>query len=141
MRKWKTITASVLSALALSVGGALTLASYQPQSYQGELFTNEKTTKPTTKTIQESTTTTNVEQQQPAVGTTPALQPTFEVCYVFANKQDLYYVEHRPTGDKSPMMYEEEAEAFCAYMEDIAHGKEKLDYSMTTNYNTWLTNN
>ena len=50
-----------------------------------------------------------------------------------------YTVIHRPTGDKVyKVLNEEQAKAFCNYMEEIAHGKEKLDYTMTQNFEFWL---
>ena len=119
-------------------------------------FTNNKepqTTQTTKSTETRKSTETSTEQEQyeqntiPQVGTTPALQPTFEIKHIgmghdaYGALIDTYTVIHRPTGDKVyKIMNEEQAKAFCNYMEQIAHGKEKLDYSMTQNFELWFTN-
>ena len=113
----------------------------------------EQTTQSTETTKSTETTETITEQEQsgqntpPQVGTTPALQPTFEIKYTgmghdaYGTLIETYTVIHRPTGDKVfKVMNEEQAKAFCNYMEQIAHGKEKLDYSMTQNFELWYTN-
>ena len=124
-----------------------------------ECFTNSKepqttqTTQSTETSKQTETTETSTEQEQteektlPQVGTTPAQQPTFEIKHTgmghdaYGTLIDTYTVIHRPTGDKVyKAMDEEQAKAFCNYMEQIAHGKEKLDYSMTQNFELWCTN-
>lgn len=155
MKKWQTIGVTALSTLALSIGGFTTYQYLQPTHYQGDIFNNEKTTQSTTNTIQESSTTTttspssNVEQQpQQSIGTTPALQPTFGIkpigmCNnVYGTLIETFTVIHHPSGDRVyKAMSEEQANAFCSYMEHIAHGKEKLDYTMEQNFEEWLTNN
>ena len=65
-----------------------------------------------------------------------AYQPTFKVEYV-SPKNDLYCVEHIPTGDKTKAITYEQADAFCKYMEQIAYGKTSLSHTMDENYNTW----
>lgn len=113
----------------------------------------EQTTQSTEKSEPAETTETSTEQEQteqntiPQVGTTPALQPTFEIKYIgmshdaYGTLIDTYTVIHRPTGEMVyKVMDEEQAKAFCNYMEQIAHGKEKLDYSMTQNFELWCTN-
>ena len=118
-----------------------------------DTFTNSKepqttqTTQSTETSKQTETTEPSTEQEQAQVGTTPALQPTFEIEYTGMGHDadgtliDTYTVIHRPTGDKVyKAMDEEQAKAFCNYMEQIAHGKEKLDYSMTQNFELWCTN-
>ena len=124
-----------------------------------ECFTNDKepkteqTTQSTETSKSTETTETSTEQEQteqntqPQVGTTPALQPTFEIKYIgmghdaYGKLIDTYTVIHRPTGDEVyKVMNEEQAKAFCNYMEQIAHGKEKLNYSMTQNFELWCTN-
>lgn len=106
--------------------------------------TTEQTTQ-STETTKSTETTETTEQAQ--VGTTPALQPTFEIKYMgmghnaYGTLIEIYTVIHRPTGDKVyKSLTEEQAKAFCNYMEEIAHGKEKLDYSMTQNFEFWSTN-
>ena len=115
-----------------------------------ECFTNDK--EPKTEQTTQSTETnkpteTTETTEQTEVGTTPALQPTFEIKYIgmghdaYGTLIETYTVIHRPTGDKVyKAMNEEQAKAFCNYMEQIAHGKEKLDYSMTQNFEFWCTN-
>ena len=122
-----------------------------------ECFTNDKepqteqTTKSTETSKPSETTETSTEQEQSEqntqVGTTPALQPTFEIKHTglghdaYGKLIDTYTVIHRPTGEMVyKAMNEEQAKAFCNYMEQIAHGKEKLDYSMTQNFELWCTN-
>ena len=114
-----------------------------------DCFNNSKEpqTEQTTQSTEtsKSTETTETTEQAP-VGTTPALQPTFEIKYIGMAHTDYgtietYTVIHRPTGDKVyKAMNEEQAKAFCNYMEEIAHGKEKLDNTMTQNFEYWLTN-
>ena len=65
-----------------------------------------------------------------------AYQPTFKVECV-SPKNDLYCVEHIPTGDKTKAITYEQADAFCKYMEQIAYGKTSLSHTMDENYNTW----
>lgn len=113
-------------------------------------FTNNKEpqTEQTTQTTETSTEQVHSEQySQAQVGTTPALQPTFEIKHMgmghdtYGTLIETYTVIHRPTGDKVyKALTEEQANAFCNYMEEIAHGKEKLDYSMTQNFEYWYTN-
>ena len=124
-----------------------------------ECFTNDKepqttqTTQSTETSKSSETTETSTEQEQtvqntiPQVGTTPALQPTFEIKHMgmghdaYGTLIDVYTVIHRPTGDKVyKNLNEKQTKAFCKYMEQIAHGKEKLDYSMTQNFELWWTN-
>ena len=109
-----------------------------------DTFTNSKEPQTTqsTETPKPTETTETTE-----VGTTPALQPTFEIEYTgmghdaYGTLIETYTVIHRPTGDMVyKVMNEEQAKAFCDYMEQIAHGKEKLDYSMTQNFELWCTN-
>ena len=65
-----------------------------------------------------------------------AYQPTFKVECV-SSKNDLYCVEHIPTGDKTKAITYEQAESFCAYMEQIAYGTTSLSHTMDENYTTW----
>lgn len=65
-----------------------------------------------------------------------AYQPTFKVECV-SPKNDLYCVEHIPTGDKTKAITYEQADAFCKHMEQIAYGKTSLSHTMDENYNTW----
>ena len=103
----------------------------------------EQTTQSTETT--QTTETTETTEQAP-VGVTPALQPTFEIKYISMAHTaygtiETYTVIHRPTGDKVyKALTEEQAKAFCNYMEEIAHGKEKLNNSMTQNFEYWCTN-
>ena len=115
-----------------------------------ECFTNDKeqqTTQTTQSTETSKPTETTETRETTEVGTTPALQPTFEIKHkgmghdAYGTLIDTYTVIHRPTGDEVyKVMNEEQAKAFCNYMEQIAHGKEKLDYSMTQNFELWCTN-
>ena len=115
-----------------------------------DCFTNDKepqTTQTTQSTETSKPTETSEPTEQTEVGTTPALQPTFEIEYIgmghdtYGTLIDTYTVIHRPTGDMVyKVMNEEQAKAFCNYMEEIAHGKEKLDNTMTQNFELWLTN-
>ena len=112
-----------------------------------ECFTNSKEPQ-TTQTTQSTETSKQTEEKTlPQVGTTPAQQPTFEIKHTgmghdaYGTLIDTYTVIHRPSGDMVyKAMNEEQAKAFCNYMEQIAHGKEKLDYSMTQNFELWCTN-
>lgn len=110
-----------------------------------ETSKSSETTEETTQSTETTKSTEITEQAQ--VGTTPALQPTFEIKYSGMGHDsdgtliEIYTVIHRPTGDKVyKALTEEKAKAFCNYMEEIAHGKEKLDYSMTQNFEYWCTN-
>lgn len=67
-----------------------------------------------------------------------AYQPTFKVECV-SPKNELYCVEHIPTGDKTKAITYEQAESFCAYMEQIAYGTTSLSNTMDENFNTWAT--
>ena len=145
MKTWKTITLTALTTSTIFLGGYGAYYYIHPQPYQGEVFNNKKSSEPSLST---SISTPNREQNtRPQVGTTPALQPTFEIKHTgmghdaYGTLIDTYTVIHRPTGDKVyKAMNEEQAKAFCNYMEQIAHGKEKLDYSMTQNFELWCTN-
>lgn len=159
MKTWKTIALTVMTTSALVTGGALTYSHLQPSHYQGDTFTNEKTSISTTtpptsysssnESIETSNSTTNTnpihtesnssEQVEQNTGDR-AFQPTFKVECV-SPKNDLYTVEHIPTGDKCKAISYEQAESFCTYMEQIANGKTTLSYTMDENYNTYLTNN
>ena len=68
-----------------------------------------------------------------------AYQPTFKIECV-SSKNDLYCVEHIPTGDKTKAIPYEQAESFCTYMEQIAYGKTSLSHTMDENYNSWSGN-
>lgn len=117
---------------------------------QEDTFTNSKEpqTEQTTQSTETTETSTEQEQNtQSQVGTTPAQQPTFEIIHTgmghdaYGTLIDTYTVIHRPTGDMVyKVMNEEQAKEFCKYMEKIAHGKEKLNYSMTQNFELWCTN-
>ena len=117
--------------------------SKEPQTEQTTQSTETTKTSEKTETSAEQTTETT---EQAPVGTTPALQPTFEIKYIGMAHTDYgtietYTVIHRPTGDKVyKALTEEQAKAFCNYMEEIAHGKENLNYSMTQNFEYWLKN-
>mgnify|MGYP003480528428 FL=1 len=117
--------------------------SKEPQTEQTTQSTETTKTSEKTETSAEQTTETT---EQAPVGTTPALQPTFEIKYIGMAHTDCgtietYTVIHRPTGDKVyKALTEEQAKAFCNYMEEIAHGKEKLNNSMTQNFEYWCTN-
>ena len=129
--------------------------SKEPQTEQTTQSTETTKTSEKTETSAEQTTqstettqtteTTETTEQAP-VGVTPALQPTFEIKYIGMAHTDYgrigtYTVIHRPTGDKVyKALTEEQAKAFCNYMEEIAHGKENLNYSMTQNFEYWLKN-
>ena len=65
-----------------------------------------------------------------------AYQPTFKVVCV-SPQNELYCVEHIPTGDKTKAITYEKAESFCAYMEQIAYGTTSLSHTMDENYTTW----
>lgn len=155
MKTWKTIALTVITTSALVTAGALTYSYSQPSHYQGDTFTNVSTTTSSTSSsssntstsINDNTTNTNPiytesnssEQVEQNTGDR-AYQPTFKVECV-SPKNDLYTVEHIPTGDKTKPITYEQAESFCTYMEQIANGKTTLSYTMDENYNTYLTNN
>lgn len=161
MKKWKTVPIIIILASTLITAGVTTYSYLQPTHYEGTTFTNETT-------ISNSTTSTSVssssktvsasdsfsdsdtvytESSQPeldqrggtCMGQTPAQQPTFEVVYV-STVQGYCAVEHRPTGELIKAVNENDAYAFCNYMEQIAHGKETLDYTLQENYDYWLDN-
>lgn len=128
----------------------------QPSQYKGDTFTNVQTTvSSTTTSTSVSSSSTSVEDFNIANDTdsvytessdteqvipgSRAYQPTFEVEQV-SSKYDLYTVKHLPTGDTTKPITYEDANAFCAYMEQIAYGKTQLEYSMDQNYNTWKGN-
>ena len=159
MKTWKTIALSVITTSALVTGGALTYSYLQPSHYEGDTFTNAKTTISSTTTSSSSTNSSEtVETSDSNTNTNPvytesnsseqveqntgdrAYQPTFKVECV-SPKNDLYCVEHIPTGDKCKAISYEQAESFCTYMEQIAHGKTSLSYTMDENYDTWVSNN
>lgn len=126
----------------------------QPSHYEGDKFTNETTTvmsntdnssdESRSSVTEQSTdgSTNNVycntEYSEPeqVISGSRAYQPTFEVEQV-SSKNDLYTVKHLPTGDTTKAISYEDANAFCTYMEQIAHGKTSLSYTMQENYNTW----
>ena len=122
--------------------------SKEPQTTQSTETPKPTETTETTQTTQSTETSKPTETTETTeVGTTPALQPTFEIEYTgmghdaYGTLIETYTVIHRPTGDMVyKVMNEEQAKAFCDYMEQIAHGKEKLDYSMTQNFELWCTN-
>lgn len=67
-----------------------------------------------------------------------AYQPTFKVVCV-SPQNELYCVEHIPTGNKTKAITYEQAESFCTYMEQIAYGETSLSNTMDENYNTWAS--
>lgn len=158
MKTWKTIALSVITTSALATGGALTYSYLQPSHYEGDTFTNAKTTissTTTTSSLTDSNTSTSTPDS--STNTNPvytesnsneieqntgdrAYQPTFKVECV-STKLGMYTVEHTPTGDKCKAISYEQAESFCTYMEQIAHGKTSLSYTMDENYDTWVSNN
>ena len=158
MKTWKTIALSVITTSALATGGALTYSYLQPSHYQGDTFTNAKTTiSSTTTSSSSSNSSESIETSNSTTNTNPvytestsneveqntgdrAYQPTFKVECV-SPKNDLYCVEHIPTGDKTKAITYEQAKSFCTYMEQIAYGKTTLSYTMDENYNTWESNN
>ena len=154
METWKTIALTVMTTSALVTGGALTYSYSQPSHYEGDTFTNVSTTTSSTSISSSNTSTLTTDN---ATNTNPvytesnpneveqntgdrAYQPTFKVECV-STKNDLYTVEYIPTSDKCKAITHEEAESFCTYMEQIAHGKTSLSYTMDENYNTWKSNN
>ena len=158
MKTWKTIALSVITTSALATGGALTYSYLQPSHYKGDTFTNEKTISSTTTSSSISSSNTTESTNNSNTNTNPvytesttneqveqntgdrAYQPTFKVECV-SPKNDLYTVVHIPTGDKCKAIPYEQAESFCTYMEQIAHGKTSLSYTMDENYDTWVSNN
>ena len=155
MKTWKTIALSVITTSALVTAGALTYSYLQPSQYQGDVFKNEQSTSisnvstnnsvrdnssatesnnstSTSSSIYTESNSTEVEQNTGD----RAYQPTFKVECV-SPKNDLYCVEHIPTGDKTKAITYEQADAFCKYMEQIAYGKTSLSHTMDENYNTW----
>ena len=167
MKTWKVIVITIITTASLITAGALTYSYLQPSHYKGDTFTNAKTSVSSTTTsssssnssesIETSNSTTNTnpvytesnstEQLEQRGGTClgqtsgdRAYQPTFKVECV-STKNDLYYVEHIPTGDKTKAITYEQAKSFCTYMEQIAYGKTTLSYTMDENYNTWESNN
>lgn len=152
MKTWKTIALTVMTTSALVTGGALTYSYLKPSHYQGDTFTNVSTTTTSTsysssnESIETPNSSTNNSSIYTESNTTEqvagsrAYQPTFKVECV-SPKNDLYTVEHIPTGDKCKAIPYEQAESFCTYMEQIAYGKTSLSYTMDENYETWLTSN
>ena len=156
MKTWKTITLTVMTTSALVTGGALTYSYTQPSHYEGDTFTNAKTTiSSTTTSSSSSSSIESVETSNSSTNTNSvytksnpteqvtgsrAYQPTFKVECV-SSKNELYTVEHIPTGDKCKAITHEEAESFYTYMEQIASSKTSLSYTMNENYNTWKSNN
>lgn len=164
MKTWKTIALSVITTSTLVTGGALTYSYLQPSHYQGDTFKNEQSTSisnvSTNNSIYDnsSTTESNNSNTTPSSNYTEsnssetleqrggtcmgqtsgyrAYQPTFKIECI-SPKNDLYCVEHIPTGDKCEAITYEDAESFCTYMEQIANGKTSLSYTMDENYNTW----
>lgn len=55
MKTWKTIAITVMTTSALITGGALTYSYLQPSHYQGDTFTNTKTSTSTTTSSTSST--------------------------------------------------------------------------------------
>lgn len=136
----------------------------QPSHYEGDTFTNVSTSVSNTSTstsvssstesIEDTNSPTNndsvyIESNPTEVleqrggtymGVTPSYNPpynpTFKVDLV-SSKNGAYTVEHIPTGDKIKAVTYDEAIEFCTYMEQIAHGKTSLSYTMQENYNTW----
>lgn len=162
-----TTTALTLSAGAI---GITAYNSLQPAHYQGETFTNVSTSISNTTTstsissssesieinnstdntdtiYTESTQSENLDQRggtcmgrtSGVPGQVPAEQPTFSVEMV-STRNDVYTVKHNPTGQTTKAVYYDDAQAFCKYMESIAHGKQSLNYSLQDNYNYWLDN-
>lgn len=157
MKTWKTIALTIITTSSLATAGALTYSYLQTSHYNGDTFKNEKTISSTTSSASvsssnsststsDSTTDTNsvytepshTEQVEQNIGSR-AFQPTFRVECV-SPKNELYTVEHIPSGDKTKPITYEEAEAFCQYMEQIAYGKTTLQYTMDENYNTFKSN-
>jgi hypothetical protein len=157
----KKIKIAVIATLTvLSLGFiALTTAIYlQPAHYEGTTFTNAKTSiSSTTSSTSSSSSNSSTSSNDSDTDTNPvytesntneveqnagdrAYQPTFEIECV-SPKNDLYCVEHIPTGDKTKAIQYSQAESFYAYMEQIAYGKTTLSYTMDENYETWLTSN
>lgn len=159
MKTWKTIALSVITTSAIVTGGTLTYSYLQPSHYKGDVFNNEQSTSisnvstnnsvrdnssPTESNNSTSTsspiyTESNSTEVEQNTGDR-AYQPTFKVECV-SPKNDLYCVEHIPTGDKTKPITYEQADAFCKYMEQIGNGKTSLSYTMDENYNTWESNN
>lgn len=128
----------------------------QPLHYEGDTFTNVSTSVSNTSTSTsvsssiESIEDTNSSNNNDSVYTessnteqvisgSRAYQPTFKVEQV-SSKYDLYTVKHLPTGDTTKPLTYEDANTFCAYMEQIAYGKTQLEYSMDQNYDYWKGN-
>lgn len=159
MKAWKTIALTVITTSALATGGALTYSYLQPLHYKGDTFTNAKTpisstTSSTSSSSSNSSTSTtdcttntnpvytesNTPEQVEQTTGDRAFQPTFQVECV-SSSNNLYTVEHIPSGDKTKAITYYKATAFCQYMEEIAYGKTSLSYTMDENYNTWLSSN
>ena len=159
MKTWKVIAITIITTASLITAGALTYSYLQPSHYKGDTFTNAKTSVSSTTSstsssssnsstsTTDSTTNTNpvytesntTEQVEQNTGDR-AFQPTFQVVSV-SSVNDLYTVEHIPSGDETKAITYNEATAFCQYMEQIAYGKTSLSYTMDENYNTWKSNN
>ena len=148
--KTKLITLLASVTLLTACGNNQKAEDYFTNSKEPQTEQTTQSTE-TSKTSQKTETSTEQEQSEqyskPQVGTTPALQPTFEIKYIgmghdeYGTLIEIYTVIHRPTGDKVyKSLNEEQAKAFCNYMEEIAHGKEKLDNTMTQNFEFWCTN-
>ena len=154
MKTWKTIALTVITTSALVTGGALTYSYLQPSQYEGDTFTNGKTSiSSTTTSSSSSSSNSSTSSDDSNTDTNPvytesntteqvagsrAYQPTFKVVCV-SPQNELYSVEHIPTGDKTKAITYEQAESFYKYMEQIAYGKTSLSYTMDENYNTWAT--
>lgn len=128
----------------------------QPSHYEGDKFTNETTVMSNTDNSSDESSSTVTEQStdgstnnvscdteysepEQVISGSRAYQPTFEVEQV-SSKYDLYTVKHLPTGDTTKPLAYEDANAFCAYMEQIAYGKTSLSYTMDQNYDYWKGN-
>ena len=100
---------------------------------------NNNQSEQTTNNNQSQQTTNNSTQVEQNTGDR-AYQPTFKV-ECLSPKNDFYCVEHIHRVYKTKAITYEQADAFCKYMEQIAHGKTYLSYTMDENYNTWESNN
>lgn len=150
MKTWKTVALSVITTASLVTIGATTYNYLQPSHYEGDTFTNVSTTTSNTSTSTstsvssstesvEDTNSSDLLEQRGGTCMGVTEDTTFKVELV-SPTNGWYTVEHIPTGDKINAIRYEEAMNFCSYMEQIAHGKTTLSYSMQENYNTWKGN-
>lgn len=107
-------------------------------NYSQEVNNSSNQSEQTTNNTQSQQTTNNSTTQVEQKTGDRAYQPTFKVVCV-SPQNELYCVEHIPTGDKTKAITYEQAESFCTYMEQIAYGKTSLSNTMDENYNKWAT--